>query len=188
MPTAPKTVPAVPEFSRPLRVESLRESGGGDFSGEAGAEEREALARRFGVQAVHALSYRARLTPKGDGWTVEGEVAARLEQICVVTLEPMEVDIDERFARELQPGATTATATHEVEIVRDDEPDILGAEIDVAEIAAEAAALAVDPWPRRDDAAFENRLQGPPGVEALTDEAARPFAALAALRQRMDKP
>lgn len=188
MPTAPKPVPAASEFSRPLRVEALRESSGGEFSGEAEAGELSALARRFGVEAVRALSYRARLTPKGDGWTLEGEVTARLEQICVVTLEPMTVEIRERLEREFQPGAPLPTATHEVEIVRGDEPDALGAEIDVAEIAAEAAALAVDPWPRRDDAAFEGRLQGPPGAEALTDEAARPFAALAALRHRMKKP
>jgi hypothetical protein len=67
-----------------------------------------------------------------------------------------------------------------------DDLDALGEAIDVGEIAAEQAALGIDPYPRSDGAAFEGRIHGPPEAEPLTDEAARPFAKLAALRDRGD--
>lgn len=179
-------VPAAPEFSRPQRVEALRESGGGTFAFEAETDERAAAAARYDVISVETLACEAEIAPERDGFRVRGLARAELTQRCVVTLEPMTTTLREAFDILFLPGGGGAAPTHEVEIGREDEPEPLGVAIDPAEIAAEAVALAIDPWPRSAEAAFEGRLQGPPGAEPLTDEAARPFAALSALKRRME--
>ena len=48
-------------------------------------------------------------------------------------------------------------------------------------------ALAVPLYPRADGAALETADFAAPGTEPLTDETAKPFAALSALRERMKK-
>ena len=177
-----------PEFHRPLTVESLRESGGGPAAAQADASERAALARRFGARSVAALEIEAESAPWGPGgWLVRGRARARLEQTCVVTLEPVETAVDEPFERRFAPESRFAEAEALLAPDARDELEALGAEIDLGEIAAETVALALDPYPRKPGAAFEGRVQGPPGAEPLTDEAARPFARLAALRNGSDE-
>jgi uncharacterized metal-binding protein YceD (DUF177 family) len=139
------------------------------------------------VEAVEALSVEATVAPWGEGgWRVDGRARARLVQICVVTLEPVETAIDEPFRRFLVPAARWAEA--EAGLPERDREDLerLGETVDPGEIAAEATALAIDPYPRKPGVAFEGVVHGPPGAEPLTDEAARPFAKLAALRRGED--
>jgi hypothetical protein len=65
-----------PEFSRPLAVERIA-STGTELTIEASAEEREALARRFDIPAVHAFSATFVATPwRRGGVQVRGEFAA----------------------------------------------------------------------------------------------------------------
>lgn len=181
--------PPGPELSRPLDLEALRAEGGFAATIEADAAERDALARRFGTLAVGAFSAAVEAAPWGPGGVcVEGRAAARLTQTCVVTLEPVETALDEPFRRYFAPASRMAEA--EALLVGDARDDLepLPATLDLGEIAAEAAALAIDPYPRKPGAAFEGRRHGPPGAAALTDEAARPFAGLAALKARGDGP
>lgn len=174
-----------PEFSRPVAV-ATRERVPARLPGvTAGEDERMALARRFGVPAVRRLTARAELAPWGpDGWRVWGVAEAGLVQTCVVTLEPVDTEVAERFERFLAPAARMAEAAALVGSGAEDALDALSASIDVGEIAAETVALAIDPYPRRAEVSFEGCVQGPPGAEPLTDEAVRPFARLAALRAR----
>lgn len=170
-----------PEFSRPAAVDALGE--GRDFSAEADAAEREALAARYQVPAVRALRYRAEVRPWGPGgWRVGGEVEAELTQICVVTLEPVDTVLREPFERFFAPARRLDEAAELLDAELDEALEPLPETIDLGEIAAEAAALAIDPYPRKPDAAFAGAAKGPPGVAAMTDEDARPFARLAALK------
>lgn len=171
-----------PEFSRPLRVAEL--SGGEEtVSASATEAEREALARRYRVRAVEMLRYVAMIAPEGDGWKVSGVASARIVQGCVVTLEDVAQEIEERFARVFLPGAPPP---EEVEIRPDEEedpPEPLGRMLDPAEMAAEAVALVIEPYPRAPGVRFEGRAAVPEGAEAETEN--RPFAKLAALRERL---
>ncbi|MEM8843046.1 MAG: DUF177 domain-containing protein, partial [Pseudomonadota bacterium] len=67
----------------------------------------------------------------------------------------------------------------------DDGPDPLGDEIDLAGLMLESLALALDPYPRVEGAALETAVFAEPGVAPMTDEDARPFAKLAALRAKL---
>ena len=52
---------------------------------------------------------------------------------------------------------------------------------------AEALALALPDYPRAPDATLENAQVTEPGIAPMSDEDARPFAALAGLRDKLQK-
>lgn len=173
-----------PEFSRTVLAEALRDHGGGAMSGHATVAECGALASRFGIPAVRGLGFEAEAAPWGPGgWRVTGRVRAGLTQTCVVTLEPVDTELDEPFERFFAPPRRLEEAQALLGDDAEEEAEPLGTAIDLGEIAAETAALGLDPYPRRADAAFDGRVQGPPDAEPLTDEAARPFARLSALKR-----
>ncbi len=88
-----------PEFSRAVPVESL-EDGGTVIDIEADADERAALARRFGLLAVDSLTAKVGLTPVDVGRVrVHGALAAEVTQACVVTLEPVTTRVEASFER-----------------------------------------------------------------------------------------
>ena len=178
-----------PEFSRPVTPDTLEHKAGAPLTGQAEAAECAALAVRFGVPAVLSMRYRATAARWGrGGWRIEGEAEARLEQTCVVTLEPVETTVREPFDRRFVPAsqieAPAPGSETELDSEMADAPDGFSGHIDLGEIAAEAVALGIDPYPRRAGAEVGQVLSGPKGAEPLTDEAARPFAGLAALRRR----
>lgn len=178
-----------PEFSRPVRPDSHATTPDLPIEGTADSDECMALARRFDVPRVLSLSFRIKLSPFGvGGWRLSGEAAATLEQLCVVTLEPIETEVIETIDRRFVPGDTLPNfapgSETELDAEMTDGPDGYDGVIDLGEVAAEAIALGIDPYPRRPDADDVRIIAGPSGVAAMTDEAARPFAGLAILKTR----
>lgn len=178
------TAPA-PEFSRPIRVVELPPTGE-TLQAKAGAEERKALARRFGVKKVERFGFRGEVRPEGDGWRVKGEVRARVVQPCVVTLEDVAQELAEPFSRLYLPGVAQPDQIDIDPGEGEDPPEPLGHRIDPGEVAAEAAALAIDPYPRSPGANLADVAPASAPGDG-EDAAARPFAALAALRERLAK-
>jgi len=172
-----------PEFSRPLAVERIA-STGTEVTIEASPEERDALARRFDIPAVHAFSATFVATPwRRGGVQVRGEFAAEIEQLSVVSLEPFTTEIGEPVVRYYQ--AETGPGHHpdvlSVESLEDEEPEVIsGGSIDLGEIAAESLALALDPYPRKAGEVFEHEAAQDP-EERRQDN---PFAVLS----RLTKP
>src|SRR3954453_4466012 len=63
---------------------------------EASAAERAAMAELAELRAILAATASLDVTPKGGGrFHVTGRIRARVGQTCLVTLEPVENDIDE---------------------------------------------------------------------------------------------
>jgi uncharacterized metal-binding protein YceD (DUF177 family) len=150
---------------------------------EADQAAREAMAEVAGLREI--LSARASLdvTPERGGRVhVTGHVRARIGQTCVVTLDPIENEIDEPIDLIFAPpeqipdlsDLVDEAAESETEIPDPPEPIINGV-IDLGRLATDALFLAVDPYPRRPDAVFD------PPVETA-DPMDHPFAALKALR------
>jgi uncharacterized metal-binding protein YceD (DUF177 family) len=172
-----------PEFSRPLALERIA-STGTELTIEASAEEREALARRFDIPAVHAFSATFVATPwRRGGVQVRGEFAAKVEQVSVVTLEPFTSEVGEPVVRYFQ--AETGPGHHpdvlSVESLEDEEPDVIsGGSIDLGEVAAESLALGLDPYPRKPGEVFHDATQQ--AEEERRQES--PFAVLSRLRKR----
>ncbi|HEV7267032.1 MAG TPA: DUF177 domain-containing protein [Falsiroseomonas sp.] len=171
-----------PEFSRPIRLGPDRR----DITLEANAAERAALARRFGILGIGALTATLRLEPEAGGSVqARGRLSARVEQLCVVTLEPVaqrvEAPIDLRILAEGEEPA-------EEDPDSPDEIESLGGVVDLGEAVAEQLALALDPYPRAEGASLppldDEAPRGGPG-DGPPAEPARPnpFAGLAKLRE-----
>ncbi|MDE2335382.1 MAG: DUF177 domain-containing protein [Rhodospirillales bacterium] len=131
-----------PEFSRPERMARPPE----EVRVEANAAECAALARRFGLPAIAALACRFRLAAAAKGAVrAEGELAAVVSQVCVVTGEVFETPVAERFVVRFVPAGTEDP---EPDLADDDEIPCAGETMDLGEAAAEQLALALDPYPR----------------------------------------
>ncbi len=174
-----------PEFSRKARVADLNAAAGRSISAKATAEERAALAKRFGAVAVPRCSFAAKIVPWRDGWRVTGVARARVTQTCVVSLAEIDQIVEERFERCYTPDPAPMAREEDIDPDADDPPELLGDSIDVGEIAAETVALALDPYPRAPDAAPLNLAAAPAGTDPIGEAEVRPFAALAALRDKM---
>jgi hypothetical protein len=150
---------------------------------EAGPAAREAMAEVAGLREIVFASASLDVTPmSGSRVHVAGRVRARIGQTCVVTLDPIENDIDEAIDLVFAPpeqipqlaDLVDEAAESDVEIPDPPEPIEQGV-IDLGRVATDALFLAVDPYPRKPDAVFE-----PPVVEADPED--HPFAALKALQ------
>jgi hypothetical protein len=150
---------------------------------------REAMAGLAGLREVLSASASLDVMPeRGGRFHVAGRVRARIGQTCVVTLEPIENDIDEPIDLVFAPpeqvpqlsDLVDEAAEREGEIPDPPEPIIDGF-IDLGRLATDALLLAVDPYPRKPGAVFE-----PP--VAADDPEDHPFAALKALKPELKRP
>ena len=152
---------------------------------EADQAARDAMADVAGLREILSASASLDLTLEKAGRVhVAGRVRARVGQTCVVSLDPIENDIDEAidliFAppeqiRELAELVDEA-AESDAEIPDPPEPIVNGV-IDLGRLATDALFLGIDPYPRRPDAVFEPMVEAP-------DPEDHPFAALKALQPR----
>ncbi|MGE4321622.1 MAG: DUF177 domain-containing protein [Sphingobium sp.] len=173
-------VPA-PEFSRPIRADQVGRHPR-DSRISADAQERAALAKRFGLTALDRLEATYSLTEEGPVIIARGRIRATLSQPCVATGAPVPEQVDNDFALRFvveQDGPAEGEALE----VDAEEYDVIGYDgqaIDMGEAVAETLALVMTPYPRAHDADAVLRAAG-----VLTEEQASPFAALLALK---DKP
>jgi uncharacterized metal-binding protein YceD (DUF177 family) len=145
---------------------------------------RDAIAALAGVVELPRLEATFDVTLHGrGGLRVVGRVSATVGQVCVLTLEPMESEIDEPIDLVFLPAAGSSQAGlggGEVEVPAEDEPEVLVSEtVDLGAIATEFLVLGIDPYPRKPGAVFE--------APAAGDGTARPFAALAALKGKQGR-
>jgi uncharacterized metal-binding protein YceD (DUF177 family) len=150
---------------------------------EADAAARMAIAEVADLREVLSVRASFDVIPKSDGrFQVIGHVRARIGQSCVVTLDPIENDIDEAIELMFAPPEQIPAladlvdddAESEVEIPDPPEP-IIGGVIDLGRLATDALLLAVDPYPRKPGAVFEPQI-------TAADPEDHPFAALKALK------
>jgi uncharacterized metal-binding protein YceD (DUF177 family) len=153
---------------------------------EASVAERQAMAEVGGLREVLSAQAAFDVVPRSGGqFRVTGHVRARIGQICVVTLDPIESEIDEEVDLVFAPEAEVrrmADLSEEgkdeaesPEVVDPPEP-IANGMIDLGRIATDALFLAVDPYPRKPGVVFEAEV-------ATLDPEDHPFAALKALQE-----
>lgn len=174
------------EFSFAVRLSEIGSSGDDSrYDLQAGADQRSALAARFGCVEISRFMVRLIITPlRKDGhFRVGGTISARVVQNCVVSLAPVVSDIDKEFSFLLLPEIDGENRSLDVE---DEEFETYaGNIIDLGEIAAVELALALDPYPRAPGVSGTDL--GPGGNE-IGDKVRvgqdRPFEALAALKRK----
>lgn len=156
---------------------------------EAGPATRQAMAEVAGLREILSANASLDVTPKGGGrFHVTGRVWGRVGQICVVTLDPIENDIDEPIDLIFAPPEQIPALSDLVDETRESDAEIPDPPepiehgmIDLGRLATDALFLVIDPYPRKPDAVFE-----PPLV--AEDPEDHPFAALKALRVEPKPP
>lgn len=173
-----------PEFSRPITVDAVSDR---PLTKElaANADERAALARRFGLVSLDRFeaSLELRLERGSTAIRVLGRFEADLVQSCVVTLAPVPARLVETVDLLYSLGGRGESQGEEVliDVDQDDPPETIGpGGLDLGEALAQQLAVALDPYPRAEGADIE-ALEWSASADAEGDEG--PFAALAQLRQ-----
>ena len=166
-------------WSVPVAVDNIPETGL-HIEAKAPAEVRAQLVKLANLRDLPHLSAVFDLTRRGGGVHVAGRVKARVGQTCVVTLEPLENDLDEPinvlFAPRLEVAAKDDGADRRAGDEEPPEPLIEG-KVDLGAVATEFLLLGIDPYPRKAGAEF--------AAVKTADDSARPFAALEALKKRL---
>ena len=160
------------EFSRPIRAAHIH-ADEQTHDLEADEAARAALAARFGLPGIAALSGRFTLHHERGG-IIAAQLAmtARVTQLCVITLEPFEADIAEQVELRFVPAAKLEGDEEVLAPESLEGPDEIPYEdgiIDLGEALAEQLALALDPYPRKPGAVLPDEA---------SDGEANPFAAL----------
>ncbi len=169
-----------PPWSVPVAIHQVPETGR-QFQLAADAGTRAAIARAVGLRDLSRLAANFEVSRHGrGGLRVVGDIAATVTQDCVVTLEPVESDVNETVdLLFLPPAARTDLAgavTDDNMIAPDEAPEpLIGGAIDLGAVATEFLTLGLDPYPRKPGATFD--------VPATADDSEHPFAALAALKK-----
>ncbi|MCA1661510.1 MAG: DUF177 domain-containing protein [Novosphingobium sp.] len=166
-----------PEFSRLIDIRHLPERA---MRFEADANERAALARRFGIEAIVRLEAEVALERAGDTVVANGRIEADIVQACAVSGDPFPTRLNEAVALRFVHGAVDPLADIDIELDPEgcDEIPFEGTQFDLGEAIAQTLALAIDPYATGPDADRVRR------EARLGDErASGPFAALAALKK-----
>lgn len=169
-----KTIP----ISRIVRRDEVPDQGI-EVEIRADADTCKALADFADIPDVESFSARLTVAPwRRRGLSVRGEVEADVVQTCVVTLEPVRNHLREDVDVDYLPQDQRAPAPEEVVDPEAEDIEPLVAErIDVGALAVEHLVLGLDPYPRRSGVVFEAETDA-------DSEAEKPFAKLAALRDR----
>lgn len=152
---------------------------------DATEQERSRLAAFLGVLSVEAFGVHFRIQRwRARGLRLEGVLRARVVQSCVVTLEPVESDVETRFERRFLPAEMIDPEGDGgddifVDPEGEDPPEPLTHELDLGAIAVEELALGIDPYPRKPGSMFA--ADGDVGDKPEPS----PFAALAKLKGRL---
>ena len=175
-------------WSVPVAVADVSAETGAHFALTADADTCAAIARIVEIRELPRLAATFDVTRQGDdGLHVVGRVTAIVGQNCVVTLEPLVNEIDEKVDLSFcppQPGVDPETDQDDESGKRSgrsrrnlDGPEpLLDGAIDLGALAIEFLILGIDPYPRKPGAKFQppQDLKPDPG----------PFAALAGLAAR----
>lgn len=165
----------------PVRLDDVPETGL-HLALLANGEVRASLAAFVGLRDLSRFEAVIDVVREGHGLRATGRVRATAGQNCVITLEPVESEIDEAFDVRFVPAASAGTidagdadASGRAGQADESPEAMVDGTADVGAVATEFLLLGIDPYPRKPEAVFE----APPSKDA----ADHPFAALASLRK-----
>ena len=152
------------------------------------ATQRAETSKLLRLLELDKLRFVGKLSPRGKhDWKLTGELGATVVMACVLTLDPVKIRLDDTVSltflscwKEPKPDSVS-----EMDDNVDSEP--LSDQVDLVAIAREALALALPDYPRKKDAVLDQTVFAEPGTTPMTDEGAKPFAELIALKKRFEK-
>ena len=168
------------------RLPSAKITRAHSFELKPDAVTRIALADELGILGIKKLSFIGEISPDGrKDLSLSAQLGATVVQTCTVTLEPVITRIDEPITRRFVANFEMPEDS-EAEMPKDDTIEALPDEIDLKVIMTEALALNLPPWPRAPGVGPVDIAVTAPGKVPMTDEDAKPFAALKALKDKLE--
>lgn len=172
-------------LSKPVVVGALSASGEG-VRIVADESQLSVLANELGVESVNTARFEGKIRRyKKAGFRMNGALNADLVQACVVTMDPVQqilsLELDRKFLPQ-DSKTNSARYSDDGEMIIDpdaDEPDdLLSGTVDLWEVLIEELNLAIDPFPRKEGAEFEEKSAGYGGDTGTKIETHNPFADL----------
>ena len=151
-------------------------------------EQLSAFAADLGIRDIPKFT--AKMTLKQNNpreWQVDGTIGATVIQACVVSDEDVKTRIDQGFSRRLMADLTGYEAETRSETELDENIDVLEETLDLDALALETLALYLPDYPRKPDLEPVSVSARPEGTEPLEGDAAKPFASLAQLKDKLEK-
>lgn len=174
-----------PLSSLAFRVADLPHNRSKKFDLRPKAEQNEVIASELGLIGLRKLRFFGEITANGKSdWRMSGTIGATVVQACTITLEPVTTRLDlpvERFFVKHMDKVEE----DDVEMPEDENIEQLGEWIDPEATMIEALSLALPEYPRAEGAQLGETIFTEPGNEPMSDEAARPFAGLALLKDQL---
>ena len=170
------------DFAHRLSLDQIRDGDRLDIA--ADDAERRDIAGRLDLLNLDRFEAHAVISRDGPKVRARGRLKASLDQSCVATGDPVPAHIDEPFDLLFVPEPRSRAAEEEIELDAGDLDTIFhdGSAIDLGSAIADTLALSLDPYPRSAGADAALKEAG-----VLTEEEASPFAALAALKEKLGK-
>lgn len=170
-----------------LRIADLPQNSPTPFDLRPTAGALDQIAANLDLLGLRKLRLQGDIRARGrTDWELIATLGATVVQPCVATLAPVTTRIDTPLRR-LFLSDWQEPDTAEVEMTGDEDAEPLTAEVDLDRIMTEALALALPQYPRAEGAEPGNHAVTEPGKTPMTDDDAKPFAGLAALRDGLKK-
>ncbi|WP_336081066.1 YceD family protein [Thalassospira sp. CH_XMU1448-2] len=185
-----------PEFSRIVKTDE-QVSAKEKLVIEANEKERAALAKRFELVSIDSLTAELTISTASNGEvTVRGPMNAKIVQNCVATLEPVPEVIEDTVEVLFSPHVSEEDLPSNPDDLEDlseeelmallDQPEpLVDGKIDVGEVVAQFLAVAMNPYPRKEDAELPTSVKTE--EEAAEEKRPNPFAQLAGLKEQLEK-
>lgn len=152
-----------------------------DVTREANEETRAALAEALGIDACARFVAKYTIKPFESGrFELHGTAEMNAQQTCVVTLDPISRTYRVRLDVAYWPAELLGEGPGaDIDSLADDPEPIEDGRLDVGRVIYEELASTVDPFPRKEDAAFAWKDEQAPARN-------NPFAALEKLKRPED--
>jgi uncharacterized metal-binding protein YceD (DUF177 family) len=187
-----KVTPEVPEqsagYSEIRVVRDLKNRGANGFDLTPDTAACRLIAGQLGVISIRKLRFQGELHPHNKtDWQLSAKLGATVDQTCVVTAEKVTTRVDVSVKRLFQTRMDEDHSGGEVEFDGEDEIEQLSEEIDLGAVLSEALLLALPDYPRIEGAQLEESVFTEPGITPMEEAETKPFAALAALRGKLQE-
>lgn len=180
-----------PSTDHVLKVADLNERRPILFEIQPNVAQLRQIADDLSLISLKKLRFKGTLVAHGKReWLLTATLGATVQQPCVITLEPVTTRLDTPITRRFIPEAQIRSSKEdetEIEMESDETLEPLGHNFDLWSIMTEALALALPDYPRADDAALNQTVFSEKGIAPMTDDDVKPFAGLAALKEKMQK-
>ncbi|MFT6023739.1 MAG: uncharacterized metal-binding protein YceD (DUF177 family) [Ascidiaceihabitans sp.] len=170
-----------------FRVAELSQNSPNTFEVRPDATQNKAIATELGLLDVRKLRFVGQIKAMADAdWVLTASLGVTVVQPCTVTLDPVTTRVETTTERVFFKEIEIYEGEDEVEMPEDERTERLGQWIDVEAVMIETLSLALPEYPRSTNADLGQAVFSDKGVAPMTDEDARPFAGLAALKDKLE--